>query len=702
VPSLFFMPQPAFIFVGFLLLIVVCHPASAAVAVSSSSSASTSFPPGTITTSMNDEPNPPVWPPSVKIFHETDDPAWIQKEVEGTQDPYYEDDGEDSSRCWFTADKHFTSDRTALLFAPGTYRDLEFEVGYYVQVAGLGRTPEQVEFVGGGGPYVPALNQHLHQRTVEVVVTKEEDENGQQDETGTKQQVEEQPVGTCLDSFWRSAENFAVTDRDLQWAVSQAAPLRRVHVTRGNVYLHDGEAYASGGHFANSRIVGGGLLQAGGQQQFLVRNVELERGATGGAWSMVYAGCTGQVPAATTGPTSPEDGAAVTVVEEPRVRMEKPFVAVRDDDPTQFVLRVPKALLRGDADYTTAPLLDGRHEEVRDFSRVRVVRDTDPIGNIQQALEEGKDVVLAPGIFRLEKTIVIQKPGRVLLGLGLATLEAPRDGTPCIRVAPHVSGVRIAGVMLEATEKDASASRPTTSSSSLLEWGDASIKDLGVRNDPGGMFDVFARVGGATVGNRSNIAVDTMMRLHSGHVVGDNLWLWRADHARLGLGEAANYPHISPIFWQSEQHEYRAETGIEVKADDVSMYGLAVEHANGHQTVWSGENGSVVFYQCEFPYGVYRDFAENEFRGYLVQNHVESHEVHAPGIYSNFRNDAVHVSTAIEHPEKPDVHVINPFTVKLDNQGGILSIANGKGGAVIDDDTGKPARLTAGLTAEER
>ena len=89
--------------------------------------------------------------------------------MEGTQDPYHEDDDgkEGNRRCWFTADKHFTADRTALLFAPGTYRDLElFEVGYYVQVAGLGRTPEQVEFVGGGGgPYVPALNKHLHQRT---------------------------------------------------------------------------------------------------------------------------------------------------------------------------------------------------------------------------------------------------------------------------------------------------------------------------------------------------------------------------------------------------------------------------------------------------------------------------------------------------------------------------------------------------------
>jgi len=185
----------------------------------------------------------------------------------------------------------------------------------------------------------------------------------------------------------------------------------------------------------------------------------------------------------------------------------------------------------------------------------------------------------------------------------------------------------------------------------------------------------------------------TMMRLHSGHVVGDNLWIWRADHATLGPGEKANYPEISPIFWQSEQNEYRAETGIEVTANDVSMYGLAVEHANGHQTVWSGENGSVVFYQSEFPYGVYSDFAEQAFRGYLVEAHVNTHEAWAPGVYSNFRNAAVAVQTAMEHPEKAGVRVTNPFIVKLDNQGGILSIVNGKGGAAVGENTGEPVRL---------
>lgn len=619
-------------------------------------------------TNMMEEPNPPVWPDSVKVFRETDDPAAILKAIKPTEDPWMDEYNS------FTADKHFVSDRTALLFAPGTYRNVSFQVGYYVQMAGLGYKPDAVKFVNGG-PYVPALNKHLHKRTII-------------DEHGNKIQ---QSVGTCLDSFWRSMENLAIENSDLQWAVSQAAPLRRVHVINGDVYLHDGAAYASGGHFANSKI-DNGMLLAGGQQQFLIRNVALGKGARGGAWSMVYAGCTGEVPEA----GFEDDGATVTVVEEPRVRVEKPYISLQENG-TKYQLRVPKAMLSGDISYTREPMFDGHYEDVRDFSRVRVVRDTDPVSSIQEALDEGKDVVLAPGIYSLKKTVELRKPGQVLLGLGLATLEAPRNGTPCVHVAPNLSGVRIAGIMLEATEKDASAADNNVKTA-LLEWGNTHMKDPGRKDDPGAMHDIFVRVGGATTGDRTKIAVDAMMRLHSGNVVGDNLWIWRADHAVLGKGEKANYPHISPIFWQSEQNEFRAEIGIEVTADDVSMYGLAVEHANQHQTVWSGENGSVVFYQCEFPYGVYKDFAENSFRGYLVKDHVQTHEVHAPGVYSNFRNDDVQTETAMNIPEKEGISVANPFIVKLDNQGGILSVINGKGGAAVGENTGTPVRL---FTVEE-
>jgi hypothetical protein len=185
-----------------------------------------------------------------------------------------------------------------------------------------------------------------------------------------------------------------------------------------------------------------------------------------------------------------------------------------------------------------------------------------------------------------------------------------------------------------------------------------------------------------------------MMSIHSGNVIGDNLWLWRADHSALGLDEISNFPEISQLYWQTESNEYRVQTGLTVTGNNVTLFGLAVEHANGNQTVWSGESGAVYFYQSELSYDtrciamnvgtsdektVCNDDDVAEYRGFLIEPHVQEHEIYAPGVYSNFRNDAVYVTMAIEHPRCSHIQVVNAFTVKLDNLGGICSIVNGKG-----------------------
>lgn len=598
--------------------------------------------------STMDEPNPPQWPDSVRLVRPTDSKEKILSMVQDTQDPWNEEHQS------FTSDHHFSSRRYAVMFAPGGYHGVDLEVGYYSQVLGLGKSPDDVQFREcDKGPYVPALNFHLHKN------------------------------GTCLDTFWRSLENVQSFAPTMKWAVSQAAPLRRVHVM-GDLDLYDGGAYASGGHFENSMVEG--LTHAGGQQQFLYRNVGLKGGAEGGAWSMTYVGCTENVPPASSGG---DKSCSVTVLPDPPIRMEKPFVAMTDAE--KFELRVP--LFTRDEALTHGPLMDGSNEEVRDFSRVRVVREDEPVARIQEALDDGKDVVLAAGIFTLEKSVVMKHPDQVLLGLGLATLVAPRDGSPCVKVLPNTPGVRVAGIMLEASELDENANKE---GSSLLEWGEHDKEDSGDENNPGGLFDIFCRVGGATLGSREAISVNAMMRLFSGNVIGDDLWLWRADHAELLPNEDANYPEISPIYWQSEQSEFRVETGLEVAANNVTIYGLAVEHANGHQTMWSGDHGFVAFYQCELPYGVSQEtFGDEDYRGYVVHENVEHHELHAPGVYSNFRNEVVKTATAIEHPERETVKIINPFTVRLDNHFGIESISNHKGFPATKQ--GQPCRLDKGV-----
>lgn len=61
-------------------------------------------------------------------------------------------------------------------------------------------------------------------------------------------------------------------------------------------------------------------------------------------------------------------------------------------------------------------------------------------------------------------------------------------------------------------------------------------------------------------------------------VVGDNMWFWRADHTASGTADIQYNP---------------VRNGLVVRGDDVTMYGLAVEHALEDLVQWSGERGCV-------------------------------------------------------------------------------------------------------------
>ena len=88
------------------------------------------------------------------------------------------------------------------------------------------------------------------------------------------------------------------------------------------------------------------------------------------------------------------------------------------------------------------------------------------------------------------------------------------------------------------------------------------------------MQDVFARVGGPDGTPANPVAAETMVHVHNGHVIGDNMWLWRADHAKGGSVTYTSNP---------------CKNGLVVDGDDVTMYGLAVEHTEEDLTQWNGE-----------------------------------------------------------------------------------------------------------------
>ena len=155
----------------------------------------------------------------------------------------------------------FGDKRYALLFKPGRY-SFDARVGYYTQIAGLGLSPEDV-----------VVNGHV-------------------------QAVSNNPSRHVLTNFWRAAENLSITPPDGvdKWAVSQAAPYRRMHV-RGALMLHD-SGWSSGGFMSDSRVEG--KVLAGSQQQWFTRNSEIQ-GWEGGHWNLVFLGTPGALPNLTRG-----------------------------------------------------------------------------------------------------------------------------------------------------------------------------------------------------------------------------------------------------------------------------------------------------------------------------------------------------------------------------------------------------------------
>jgi hypothetical protein len=90
--------------------------------------------------------------------------------------------------------------------------------------------------------------------------------------------------------LWRSVENLtdSPSSGTVKWAVSQASPMRRVHVT-GNMVLDDNGGWSSGGSLSDSQI--NGQVNSGSQQQWLSRNSSWGSW-TGSNWNMVFVGDT--------------------------------------------------------------------------------------------------------------------------------------------------------------------------------------------------------------------------------------------------------------------------------------------------------------------------------------------------------------------------------------------------------------------------
>jgi hypothetical protein len=443
---------------------------------------------------------------------------------------------------------------------------------------------------------------------------------------------------TC--TFWKAVEGFSVTPskEHMQWAVSQAVPFRRMHV-RGDIVLHQNSGWASGGWMSDALI--DGTVGAGPQQQWISRNTEWRKW-TGANWNMVFVGVTN--PPEGEWPSPP-----YTKIDRVPIVREKPFLQV--DGNGNFSVRVPELRTNSSGITWRGGSTAGKSIP---FGRFYIARpDRDSAASINAQLAKGKHVLFTPGIYGLTETIRVTRPDTVVMGIGFATLR-PENGVAAMTVA-DVDGVSLAGLLFDAGAENSPV---------LLEVGPGRSKVRHAKN-PIVLHDVFFRVGGAGVGRAS-----VSLRINAADTIVDHTWIWRADHGA-GVG------------WKSNT----GANGLVVNADDVTVYGLFVEHYQEFQTLWNGNGGRVYFYQSEIPYDPPDQASYSSSPGtdgwasYKVADSVTSHEAWGLGVYSVFRNRGVVLSRAIEAPERPGVKFHSMITVRLGNNGEILNVINGVGGA---------------------
>ncbi|HEU5156083.1 MAG TPA: adenylyl cyclase [Streptosporangiaceae bacterium] len=570
----------------------------------------------------------PDFGPNVKIF----DPSMPQSEIQATVD-------EIARR---QVDDEMGTRRYALLFRPGTYgtpdNPLVFQVGYYTEVAGLGRSPTDVTING----HVDVYNRCLTPTNCIALV-----------------------------NFWRSLANLTVNVAGLSgcraagnfWAVSQAAPMRRVNVTGGTLTFMDfctaGPQFSSGGFMSDS--VTGDIVN-GSQQQFLVRDSSIGQWSNA-VWNQVFAGVRGAPaqtfpdPPYTTLPTTP-------------VSRERPYLYV--DAAGAYQVFVPATRTDSAGPTWQDGPTPGRSIRLSDFF---VARPSDSVETINRHLARGRHLLLTPGVYDIDRSIMVRRPGTIVLGQGLATLTAVR-GAVALRVA-DVENVDIAGIMIDAG---------TVNSPALMRVG--TRHGLGQGDGHGGerarpsgataLHDVFFRIGGPHVGKAT-----VSLEVNSDNAILDNIWAWRADHGVAGS-----------VGWDVNT----ADTGVVVNGDNVTATGLFVEHYQKYNVIWNGDNGKTIFFQNELPYdppdqAAYQHDGVLGWAAYKVTDRVESHELWGGGSYVFFNvNPAIHATRGFEVPVTPGVRMHSLLTVNL-SAGTIDHVVNDTGAPVTTDAVGVPSNV---------
>ena len=437
----------------------------------------------------------------------------------------------------------WSNNRYAILIAGGTY-DMpdQFKLGYYTQVAGASSSRDDVRVLPG----INVLNN----------CEKVGDANCKA------------PGG--LDNFWRSFSDISMDigrlGAPLRFAVSQASPMRNLKISGQDILMCDwglgGDCGFTSGGFM-SKISATGKVILGSQQQFYVTNSNFSQ-LQAGAWNIVSNGNQGSVFG---------DGDVSTK----NIWKGFPFTQIDDG----IKLEMPRVVFDGNQWNVQYGSINKNTDNFVVLSLDNNISPTtitaEKISSINSALVSAQGLIIAPGIYHLEGTIVVPND-KIVLGLGLPSLvcQAPFGG--CMKVGSE--GTHVAGMTFDAGTNGSYSDQNNV----LLTVGE---KSYGSQTNPTTLQDVYCRVARTDLNQPSPLAY-ACVQVDSNYVIGENLWLWRADHDKQSLQIPFNINYC--------------KHGLIVNGDNVKMNGLFVEHFNDYQTIWLGKGGKINFYQSELPY----------------------------------------------------------------------------------------------------
>lgn len=561
-------------------------------------------------------------------------------------------------------ESEFSPRRHAVYFKPGTYGSdagqddpanatgmINSEVGYYTSIAGLGHSPMDVR-----------INGALHSEPRQA---------GDGSSDG-------------LTTFYRSLANLSINpiqrpvgpdaprDRPegvapahtMRWATSQASSLRRVDI-QGDLDLNG--AYGAtlfGAEIADSRITGtvnSGGDHGPGQAQYYTRDSQIG-GWTGGSANLVFSGVEGA-------PDTDFGTRGITTLATTPASRPAPFLSLSGD---AYEVVVPNARIdHSGVSWAT----DNGVATHLPLSTFHIAKPDESAAMINASLAAGKNLILTPGVYRLEAPLEITRSDTVVMGMGYATL-APLAGQAAVEVGD------VKNVVLSSLVVDASPG-----SDVLVKVGTGANPNLGDAENPTTLSDLFVRVGGAQAGSTT-----TMVEINQSHVISDNTWLWRADHGT-GVG------------WD----ENTSDHGLVVNGRNVTALGLFVEHHQKNQTLWNGERGQTIFYQSEMPYDppnqtAWMDGSNEGYSSYKVAPGVTTHSATGTAIYSLFAastaaGDPVHSRSSVEAPRRASVQLRSLTTAAIALGGGIRHVVNDIGDPV---DATTPNAIVPGFTSSAR